>query len=104
MESFLDAINVHCHLSNTPFPAPKFNMTATWIGEDSSKELLNGKRANVFLNKTVLKTLFDNDTVVVNISCRVSNSFGSDELTTLIRACGKYYGSTFQRALFYLQN
>ena len=92
---------MHCQLSNTPFPSPKFYMTAMRIGEDTSKELLNRKRANLFLNKTLLKTLFDNDTVVVNVSCRVSNSFGSDELTTLISACGKYYCSTFQRALFY---
>lgn len=88
MESFQGGVFIYCQLSNSPFPAPKFNMIATRIGEDSSVELLNRMKGNIFLNKTILKPLFENETVV-NVSCRVSNSFGSDEMTTLIKACGE---------------
>ena len=89
-ESFQGGINIHCHLSNTPVPSPTFKIIAVRIGDNSSVTLLSGKRGYLFLNKTVLETLFDNDTIVVNVTCKASNSFGSDELTTSIRVCGEY--------------
>jgi hypothetical protein len=89
VESFPGGVNIYCQLSNNPFPAPTLLMTAMSIDEDSTIKILNRKQANIFLNKTVLKTIFEDNTIVVNVSCRVSNSFGSDELTTLIRVCGE---------------
>ena len=101
VESFQGGINVHCHLSNVPVPAPTFNMTVATIGEDGTIKLLSRKSEILFLNKTMLKTLFNNDSMV-NVSCMVSNSFGSDILTTLIRVCGEC--NTFQSLLFDKKN
>ena len=40
------------------------------------------------LNETDLLSLFDVDTESINITCIVSNTFGSDMATTVITVCG----------------
>ena len=64
-------------------------MTATRITNDGTRHLLSGQTADLVLSRTTLAILLDNDTVAVNITCRVDNSFGMDEMTTSIRVCGE---------------
>ena len=82
-------VYVHCPLANDPLPPPQFNMTATRIANDGTRHLLSGETADLVLNRATLAILLENDTVAVNITCRVDNSFGMDEMTTSIRVCGE---------------
>lgn len=98
-ESFQSGVTVQCTLKNDPLPNPQFTITTTRVTNSGTNELLipqirssmDQKTAKILLKQTMLSSLFESDTVVVNITCRVNNSYGKSEMTTSIRVCGELY-------------
>lgn len=89
---------MNCSLANSPVPSPRYIITINKIATDGTEEMLQSKYgivteifvAEVFLDSNILFPLFDNDTKIVNITCQVYNSYGSDNMTSLIRTCSKF--------------
>ena len=100
-DSFQSGVTINCTLKNDPLPYPDFTITATIVTNNGTNELPISQMGNstsvdrnttqILLDQTVLSSLFENDTVIVNITCRVNNSLGHDEMTTSIRVCGELY-------------
>ena len=66
-------------------------MTAIRAAADGTKigPLLSGQTDYLSLDRISLSSLFDSDTVFVNITCSVSNFFGGDDMTTSVTVCGE---------------
>ena len=91
LESSDDAVTIVCQLANEPTPAPKFEMAVTSVTDNSTENLeaISGNSTQeMFVNSSTLSLIFESDSVI-NIKCTVSNSLGSDNETTLVRACGR---------------
>ena len=80
---------INCTLKETPVPPPKFSMIMMRILRNGTVErLLEEQTPRLSLSASQLNSLFEEDTATLRISCHVSNSFGSDNMTTDIRMCG----------------
>ena len=85
---------VSCQLANQPIPPPMFNMAIELLRDGMKTELSNlifddMNLTLIFydLNLTV-HSLFDQDISAIRVTCFVSNTFGSDNASTLIEPCG----------------
>ena len=67
-------------------------MTAIRAAADGTKigPLLSRQTDYLSLDRISLSSLFDSDTVFVNITCSVSNFFGGDDMTTSVTVCGEH--------------
>jgi hypothetical protein len=85
-----DGATINCTLEDTPVPLPKFNMTMTKVFSDNRDEELiqQSGDSTLSISASQLRLLFENGTEMLRIMCKVSNSFGSDTMTTDIRICG----------------
>ena len=99
-ESFQNGVTIQCTLKNDPQPPPNFSITATRVTNNGTEDVLpirqmrnnlDQKTSQIFVARTVLSLLFESVTAVVNITCRVNNSYGSKEMTTSIKVCGELY-------------
>jgi hypothetical protein len=86
----LHGATINCTLEDTPVPPPKFNMTMTKVFSDNRDEKLiqHSGASNLSISASQLSLLFENGTEMLRIMCKVSNSFGSDTMTTDIGICG----------------
>ena len=86
-----DGATVNCSLEKTPEPAPTFNMTMIRVLDNNKVEMLEtllSEAGTLSINASLLRLLFKDDTKILIIICNVSNSFGSDTMTTNITTCG----------------
>ena len=86
-----DGATINCTLEETPVPPPKFNMTLTKVFSNHSERLLTSTSENssLFISASQLSVLFEDGIDILRIVCNVSNTFGSDNMTTDIRICGR---------------
>ena len=82
---------ISCELANQPTPKPDFMMTTVVVrnGTEMNQMLAHTDQnpAAYDLN-TTLNFLYQEDTVAIKVTCIASNSFGSDNASTLIEPCG----------------
>ena len=83
---------VLCQLSNQPIPPPIFMMTIEVVKTEIEIELsmpvdINPELVFYDLNSTI-NSLLEQDTSAIRVTCIVSNDFGSDNATTMIKPCG----------------
>ena len=81
---------VSCQLSNDPIPSPTFMMTIEAVKTEIETELsmpLDMELIFLDLNSTIT-SLMEQDTSAIRVTCIVSNDFGSDNATTMIKPCG----------------
>ena len=81
---------INCTLEETPVPPPKFNMTVKKVFSDNSERRLTPPSEDSILSISAsqLSVLFEDGIDILRIVCNVSNTFGSDFMTTDIRICG----------------
>ena len=86
-----DGATINCTLEETPVPPPKFNMTVTKVFSNNSERLLDPPSVNssLSISASQLSVLFEDGIDILRIVCYVSNTFGSDNMTTDIRICGR---------------
>ena len=87
----LHGATINCTLEETPVPPPKFNMTVTKVFSNNSEGLLAPpSEANIlYISASQLSVLFEDGIDILRIVCNVSNTYGSDSMTTDIRICGR---------------
>ena len=83
---------VRCQLSNEPIPSPIFMMTIEVVKTEIEIELsmpvdMDPELVFYDLNSTI-NSLMEQDTSAIRVTCIVSNDFGSDNATTMIKPCG----------------
>ena len=81
---------VSCQLANQPIPIPKFTMTIAVVRNGIEMEIpmsVNQSWTSYDVNSTAY-SLFQPDTTTIKVTCVVSNTFGSDNASTLIERCG----------------
>ena len=98
MDSVWPNMTLECLLAadNEPDPLPDFSFRVERILVSSStgfetQQIHMQMPINdsiLQLNETDLLSLFDVDTESINVTCIVSNTFGSDMATTVITVCG----------------
>ena len=92
-DSFEDGVTIYCQVANEPYPPPQFTLTALTRNINGIRQLPimseeTHNRSIIFLNQTTLFSLFENDTMVIDVTCTVNNSYGSNNMSTSIRHCG----------------
>ena len=91
LESPNNVLTVFCRLSNEPIPAPLFEITIVAITDGHSEPqfaFLDDRSLDLSLTSVLLGQIF-NSSSVINITCHIFNTLGSDSETTLVRACGR---------------
>ena len=84
-----DEVFINCTLKGMALPPPQFSMNMTRIFKNNTvQRVLSEQAANLFLNSSRLDSLFEENIIVLRITCNVSNSFGNDNKTTDITICG----------------
>ena len=79
--------SIICQLKEDPIPPPEFLWNVTLNGIDLAIPSDNLYYENGTLNLTG-PIMLDN-TLILDVICHVSNTFGSDTANTSIRLCGK---------------
>lgn len=88
---------VSCQLANQPIPPPMFNMTIELLMDGMKTEL--SVPPNLIIDETDMNLafydlnltvhfLFEQNISAIRVKCVVSNTFGSDNASTLIEPCG----------------
>lgn len=95
-DSFEDGVTIYCHVANEPYPPPQFTLTVLKRNSNGVRQLLTVSeethdRSIIFLNQTTLFSLFENDTMLIDVTCTVNNSYGSNNKSTSIRHCGEHH-------------
>lgn len=90
MDSVLPDMILECLLGNEPDPNPDFTFTVERILSNSTEmlQMQMSKDGILQLNESTILSLFNMDTVSINVTCTVSNAFGSDNAITTITVCG----------------
>lgn len=89
MGTLQNDVLIRCSVANDPFPPPQFSVTTARVFLNSSVDILSSyPMETILINDSMLLMLFEEDTKFLNVTCIVSNRFGSDRATTIIRVCG----------------
>ena len=70
-----------------------FNMIITRVFSNGTNEALQTKLSEtgiLSINSSLLRSLFEEDTVLLKITCDASNEYGSDIMSTDIRICSGF--------------
>ena len=90
-------LTINCPLTQEPLPSPEFQWNATLNGKDRSYEeilstfglsTMSYIENGTFSLSGTLNTEFDHASMI-NVTCKVSNDFGSDIERTSISLCSK---------------
>ena len=81
---------VSCGLVNQPIPPPFFRMTTVVVKRETEVTITEHNNQNLTFNSlnTTLYYLLQEDMASIRVTCTVSNMFGSDNASTVIRLCG----------------
>ena len=94
-DSFEDGVTVYCQVANEPYPPPQITLTVLSQKSNGVRQLAivseeTHDRSIIFLDRTVLFSLFENDTMPIDVICTANNSYGSSSMSTSIRHCGEH--------------
>ena len=83
-------VTINCTLEQMTVPPPMFNMIITRVFSNGTNETLQTQPSEtgiLSINSSLLSSLFEEDAVLLKITCDVSNDYGSDTMFTNIRIC-----------------
>ena len=86
-----DGATINCTLKEIPVPPPQFNMSMTRVFSNDTIQrppIQQSETEILSISASQLSLLFEEETLILRITCNVSNLFGSDSMTTDIRVCG----------------